>query len=129
MVPERPEKPRVGDAWYAHLMVEGPFARYFLKHVLSTDYLHVWHGYRPPIMLCVPDGWVLCLDAARRRGGARTVGHEDGDGWRISGLPPNLTATPILETPGYAGYLFDGVLGDDEYGRTYPHLPKRRSAP
>jgi hypothetical protein len=114
--PERPYRPRVGDVWYAHGMVAPENQHFFVQNVLSLEYLTTWFPHRAPLFVHLPDGRDFCLDAARMRAGKKVDGH----GWHVSGLMPFWTASPILESAGYAGYLFDGVLGPDEFGRHYP---------
>lgn len=101
LVGARPVKPAPGDLWPAPWM---------LARFLSVEYLRDWNGVRPPLVLCLPDGTELCLDAMRDR--------ETGRGWSISGLVPDITATPILEGARWRGYLLDGWLGEDVDGRT-----------
>lgn len=43
----------------------------------------------------------------------------NGPGWQRTGIPPRITAQPSILSPGYHGWLTDGVLSDDLEGREY----------
>ncbi len=68
-----------------------------------------WHDHHAG-----PDGksLMLCLPP---NGGHRDIWHIDGEasngpGWQRTGEPPNMTATPSIQTPRYHGWLRNGVL-------------------
>lgn len=69
---------------------------------------------RPPLYVQLPDGpWLLDGNSTR-----------SGDGWIVTGEPPNLNITPSINSApgwkdGYHGYLTNGELTDDLEGRTY----------
>lgn len=62
------------------------------------------------LMLYLPDGFTWTID-----GGAL-----NGPGWERTGTPPAITARPSILSPGYHGWLDNGVLSDDLDGRRYP---------
>lgn len=73
-----------------------------------------WALHRNPMRVRLPNGEDFLLDRRFRQSTPM--------GWIISGRPPFITATPAISSEvgiGYFGYLLNGVLGDDEYGRTY----------
>jgi hypothetical protein len=91
-------------------MVEGKHADHYRQHLLSDHYLRDWAGKRPPIIVWLPgNGW-WNIDMKSSDG---------GEGWQVTGEPPNLTASPSILTEDYHGWLRDGVLSDDLEGRTY----------
>lgn len=61
------------------------------------------------LYLRLPDGHDWFIDGPSRSGGY----------WTRSGTPPRLTVTPSIASPGYHGWLNDGVLTADLEGRTY----------
>lgn len=61
-------------------------------------------------MLRLPDGHDWQIDGPATNGG----------GWTRTGEPPRITARPSIASPGYHGWLTDGVLSDDLDGRRYP---------
>lgn len=62
------------------------------------------------LMLRLPDGTDWMIDGPSRSGGR----------WMRTGEPPRITASPSIASPGYHGFLRDGVLTDDLEGRRYP---------
>lgn len=49
-------------------------------------------------------------------------------GWKVSGEPPNVTATPSINFVGvYHGWVTNGVVTDDCEGRKFDDLGKRIS--
>jgi hypothetical protein len=73
-----------------------------------------WHGADGRcLMLKLPDGseWVIDGPAGNAPGKI--------PGWERTGTPPLITARPSILSPGYHGFLTDGVLTDDLEGRTY----------
>lgn len=61
------------------------------------------------LFLRLPDGTDWMIDGPARNGG----------GWTRTGEPPKITARPSIASPGYHGWLTDGVLSDDLEGRSY----------
>jgi hypothetical protein len=59
-----------------------------------------------------PDGRSLCVRLPDGREWWVDGPTTNGPGWERSGEPPNVTATPSILTPGYHGWLTDGVLSD-----------------
>jgi hypothetical protein len=62
------------------------------------------------LMLRLPDGTDWMIDGPARNGG----------GWTRTGEPPHITARPSIASPGYHGWLDNGILSDDLDGRSYP---------
>jgi hypothetical protein len=72
-----------------------------------------WHGADgKSYILRLPDGHDWTIDGPARGGG----------GWVRTGEAPLLTALPSIASPGYHGWLTDGVLSDDLEGRSYAWL-------
>lgn len=61
------------------------------------------------LYLRLPDGTDWMIDGPSRSGGR----------WTRTGTPPKITAQPSIASPGYHGWLVDGVLSPDLEGRTY----------
>lgn len=79
---------------------------------LSDTYVAELMALRPPIAVCLPDGFVFVVDSAPTSG--------DTSGWRVTGEPPDLTVEPSINVIGfYHGWIRGGVLSDDSEGRTY----------
>jgi hypothetical protein len=105
-----------GDMWYAPYYKEdwagtpdqigNPEGRF-----LSDRYLREDFNKRDPICIRLPDGHIWCIDQKSTN---------SLEGWQISGEVPNLTASPSILSPGYHGWLQNGVLSDDLEGRAYP---------
>lgn len=69
-----------------------------------------WHGDDGRcLMVVLPDKTEWVID------GPAT----NGAGWTRSGEPPRITARPSIGSPGYHGWLNDGVLSDDLEGRAF----------
>lgn len=69
-----------------------------------------WHGDDGRcLVLALPDGSPWTIDGPATNGPA----------WQRSGEPPRITARPSIASPGYHGWLTDGVLSDDLEGRSY----------
>jgi hypothetical protein len=74
------------------------------------DFDDPWAGPDGRCLMCrLPDGSDWCIDGPSRSGGK----------WTRTGEPPRLTVQPSIASPGYHGFLVDGVLSDDIEGRTY----------
>lgn len=107
----RGENPSPGEMWLESRMVQpGPDGDFYKKHILSPEYLRDWDGKRPPLIVCLPDGAWWAIDQCYA--GAK-------EGWTVTGLPPCVTVRPSIVSPGYHGWLTDGVLSDDIEGRIY----------
>lgn len=61
------------------------------------------------LYLRLPDGHDWFVDGPSRSGGH----------WERTGEPPRITARPSIASPGYHGWLTDGVLSPDLEGRSY----------
>ncbi len=61
------------------------------------------------LVLRLPDGHDWFMDGPSR----------DGGHWERRGSPPNITANPSILSPGYHGWLNNGILSDDLDGRRY----------
>lgn len=59
--------------------------------------------------LMLPDGTEWNIDSKA----------QNGPGWTRTGEPPRVSASPSILSPGYHGFLRDGVLTDDLEGRRY----------
>lgn len=69
-----------------------------------------WHGPDGlALYLRLPDGHDWFIDGPARSGGY----------WTRTGEAPRITARPSIASPGYHGWLTDGVLSPDLEGRTY----------
>lgn len=91
---------------------------------VSANYLRDWKGKRAAMWVLLPCRHWFCIDGAAYD--AERGYH--GDGWVVTGDPPNVTVTPSINCVGsYHGWLTAGVLTDDCEGRTYP-LAGRASA-
>jgi len=114
MAPDRDNAFEIGDMYFSENYDEFHTAEF--QRELSPQYRRDWYGKRPPLFVVTPAGpW--CVDAVSTDGNGNNTGH----GWTITGIPPNITATPSINFPGnYHGYLTNGFLSDDLEGRTYP---------
>jgi hypothetical protein len=81
----------------------------YLNHDSFTSTFFKESGRPQPIMVMLPDGYQWCMDQTA----------SNGPGWDVTGTPPLCTARPSILSPGYHGWLTDGVLSDDLEGRTY----------
>lgn len=69
-----------------------------------------WHGPDGlALHLRLPDGHNWFIDGPAR----------SGEHWTRTGVPPRISARPSIFSPGYHGWLTDGVLSPDLEGRTY----------
>lgn len=68
--------------------------------MLSRFYWTDWSHIRPPISVLCPNGQEWCVDAVS----------SNGEGWKVEGEVPNITASPSILVPGYHGYLCGGVF-------------------
>jgi hypothetical protein len=94
-----------GDMWYWPL---APF--------LSAQYDRDHRGKRPPLMVCLPNRVVFCVD----RVADDPETNATRDGWTVTGEPPNITVSPSIDHPGgYHGWIRDGVITDDCEGRRF----------
>lgn len=88
-----------------------------LSKSLSLRYYREHSATRAPLFVVMPDGSTFCVDSMAW---TPERGHY-GEGWTVTGTPPNLTLTPSINLTGrYHGYIRDGVITDDVEGRTFP---------
>lgn len=87
---------------------------------LSVQFYRDHSGKRRALWVRLPDGHDFCVDSACYDRGR----DPNGNGWTVTGEPPNITVSPSINCVGsYHGWLQNGVLSDDVEGRTYPPLP------
>ena len=104
-----------GDMWFCPWYIEGESKKDHLRWLdqghgfLSREYVTQRWDKRPPLILRLPDGTDWLVDGLSTSGG----------GWDISGEAPNITARPSIQSPGFHGWLTNGVLSDDLEGRKY----------
>lgn len=73
-----------------------------------------WYGkdMRGPdgkaLVVILPDRTPWCIDGYAHPKGQEPIPHA----WTRTGTPPNVSASPSILTPGYHGWLKDGVLTD-----------------
>ena len=67
---------------------------------LSKFYWRDWSDKRPPIVVLCPNGREWCVDSVA----------SNGDGWVVTGEPPNITCQPSIDVSGYHGRLLGGVF-------------------
>ncbi len=123
LLPERPEKPEVGDAWLCPDILKNDQERPLLVGSgnesatrLSPQYYSVNGLVRPPLVVFMPGNRPFCVDHVFSSG--ERGWH--GSGWKVSGDPENLTLQPSVNLVGtYHGYITDGVIGDEVEGRKY----------
>jgi hypothetical protein len=77
---------------------------------LSPHYWRDWSHKRPPLCIVCPNGEWWEIDRLS----------SNGDGWRIEGEWPNLTASPSIVAGNYHGFLRGGEFTPDLEGRSYP---------
>lgn len=65
---------------------------------LSIHYWRDWADKRPPIAVVGPNGEEWGIDRKS----------SNGDGWRVTGMLPNITCEPSIVLTGYHGYLRNG---------------------
>jgi hypothetical protein len=113
LLPERPQFPQVGDAWFMPGWTEmESLSKYYKSHNKQN---------RPPLVVCLPDSQVqytpFCVDIASD--------DDDDKGWTVTGTPPLITVTPSINAVGsYHGYIKNGIISDDCEGRKFPHAGK-----
>lgn len=83
------------------------------RDYLSKFYWQDWSDKRPPICVLCPGGGEWCIDAKSN----------NGDGWRVTGEPPKITATPSILLPNYHGFLKDGLFTPDLDAATRGRAP------
>lgn len=67
---------------------------------LSRFYWEDWSEKRPPICVVLPGGSHWCIDSKA----------SNGEGWKVTGEFPLLTASPSILVPNYHGWLNNGVF-------------------
>lgn len=102
------------DAWQvfyeqAYRRAEGAAGDLFLRALPpGAMYDATWlHGNAS---MCGPDGHSYILQLPDGREWAIDGPSSNGPGWSRTGEAPRLTARPSILTPGYHGWLNDGVL-------------------
>lgn len=102
-----------GMAWYCPWLYDPAAPEPGLKSerekwgYLSRFYWADWSDKRPPICVVCPNGQHWLIDSKS----------SNGDGWKITGEPPLITASPSILVPGYHGFLQNGVFTADCEGR------------
>ena len=74
---------------------------------LSIHYWRDWADKRAPLTVVLPNGETWCMDQKS----------SNGDGWKVEGDFPNITATPSIAAHGYHGFLREGQFTPDVDGR------------
>jgi hypothetical protein len=99
-----------GAMWYLQ-PDEAERRRY--EGALSHSYVRDHAGIRLPLVVKLPgreNGRSWCVD---ERAYDHARGGWYGEGWKVSGEPPNITCAPSINMPGdYHGTLTNGVLSD-----------------
>ncbi len=122
LLDKSPENPQIGDAWYAHEMIN-EFREFYLKNSLSVEYKQNHLNKRSPIIVHLPmryaDGstgsFPFCVDEGYKNGG-----HISEHGWTVSGELPNITVNPSINCIGiYHGWIRNGEISDDCEGRKF----------
>lgn len=122
---ERPEKPRVGDAYFVR-------EDHVLKHVETGAPIacglpltrQFEAAGRRPIAVVLPDGYHFIIDSAYWRSGQVNA---DRNGWDVRIAGPlaagerlDLTLSPSVNIVGsYHGWIQGGVISDDVEGRRF----------
>jgi len=107
---ERPERPHVGDMFPAPHWLDPACLK-----KLSPAYLAERRQKRQPLVVVLPGGAYFCIDCR-----AWSEGKSYGDGWTVTGEPPNVTLSPSINIIGhYHGWIQNGVITDDCEGRTF----------
>jgi hypothetical protein len=81
-------------------IADGTFGKGERNFYLSIHYWRDWSDKRAPINVLCPNGKEWCVDAKA----------SNGDGWRVIGTAPQITASPSIMVPGYHGFLKGGVF-------------------
>lgn len=85
---------------------------------LSIEYREQHRDKRSPIVINMPQAngstYLFSPDWAYMSAGEV----RDGRGWTVTGEPPEITVNPSVNIVGsYHGWIQDGVISDDLYGR------------
>lgn len=109
----KPAAARVGDCWPEPQRVTDDPANHLSR--LSKKYFERHAAHRAPIVVMLPGGAEWCIDAL-----AINASGPHGEGWDVTGDPPNLTANPSINVLGvFHGYIRGGVITDDVEGRRF----------
>jgi Family of unknown function (DUF6527) len=90
----------------------------------QRKYIDIWREFMSDEYLAsgVDYELVICLPGRVHFRASHIATNNDGsrNGWRVTGVLPNVTITPSIDVEGYYhGWITDGVIGDDLGGRTY----------
>lgn len=100
--PENPEH-KIRREKALDAIVTGTFGTGERNYYLSRFYWEDWSHIRPPICVLCPNGDEWCVDAKS----------SNGEGWKVTGSVPTITAQPSIATKGYHGFLNNGVFTGD----------------
>ena len=111
--PARPTSAKVGDCWpEPHRVEDDAQSR---VSILSRKYFERHAARRAPLVVMLPGGVEWCVDTL-----AINESGPHGEGWDVSGDPPNITVNPSINFGGvYHGWIRDGVITDDCEGRRF----------
>lgn len=92
-----PADPEDGTSRSMHLE---QIARGEKQNFLSRFYWQDWSDKRPPVCVVCPSGSDWCVDQVST----------NGEGWKVTGSPPEITCAPSILVPGYHGFLQKGIF-------------------
>lgn len=84
-------------------IADGTFGTGERNYYLSRFYWQDWSHIRPPITVSCPNGDYWTIDSKS----------SNGEGWKVTGDVPTITAQPSIATKGYHGFLNSGVFTAD----------------
>lgn len=106
---DRPLGKQVGDCWYQPRYDE----EVYKNNLWSNEYkaYRAGGGTRLPLVIKLPgrDDWCIDFKPA----------NEGGNGWHVTGEPPEISCSPSIMTREYHGWVQNGYLTDDTDGRRY----------
>jgi len=88
--------------WRAEPMFTAPPADPNARGFLSPHYWRDWAAKRAPIAVVCPNGEEWEIDRWS----------SNGDGWTVTGEPPNITCSPSIVAGNYHGWLRNGEFSD-----------------
>lgn len=74
--------------------------QYSGEYFLSKFYWKDWSDKRPPLSVLCPNGVEWCVDRKS----------SNGEGWKVTGTAPLITAHPSIDVTGFHGWLKEGVF-------------------